>query len=261
MDYCGLLGKNIKYSKSPQIHNGYYLKHGINLNYEIFDLQENEIPTFLHNLYINDIIGFNVTIPYKEYIINFLTRLDSSAAETKSVNTVACYNHELIGYNTDIFGFAESLKKYDINVANKSALIIGNGGVAKSVIYALTNSNIGNIDIIARNFNKIEDNLLKYDINNKFLLGQDIETDRYDLIINCTPIGGANYANMSPLNLESLNKKAVVYDLNYIPQKSLLLCQAENLGVKAINGELMLKLQAYKAIDIWETIINKGVIK
>lgn len=258
MNYCGLLGKNIKYSKSPQIHNEYYAKHRIKLDYKIYDIQKNDIPDFLRCLKYNGIIGFNVTIPYKEYIIKFLTGMEQNATEIGSVNTVACINNELIGYNTDFYGFIESLAKYNIDVSDKKALVIGNGGVSKSVIHALTSLNIGSIDIIARNFKKSETKLLNYNINREFVWGENILTEDYNLIFNCTPIGGANYMNMSPLKLNALGKNTTVYDLNYIPEKSILLSQAEKLGAKIVNGELMLKLQAYKAIDIWKNIINEG---
>ena len=254
MKYTGLLGNNIQYSQSPQIHNEYYKLHGFDFNYKLFDLQKNEIKYFIDNLNNNNIIGFNVTIPYKEHIINFLNQVMYPATEIGAVNTVALSNDKLIGYNTDYLGFIKSLQVEGINYLKGSALIIGNGGAAKSVFFALKDLKIESIDIAGRNKQKILEQFPGID---KFIeFNSIINCNKYDIIVNCTPLGGIKHLEEFPLKLENISEKNIFYDLNYLPEKTRFLHSGEENGAKIINGKNMLKFQAHFAIDIWETSLK-----
>ncbi len=252
MEYVGLLGKNISYSKSPEIHNKYYYEHGIQLDYKIFDVNCDNISNFVKNLRINKIVGFNVTIPYKTEIIKYLDDIDSSADIIGAVNTVLVTNEKLIGYNTDYYGFIKSLEISGFNVSSKTALIIGNGGSARCIFTALKDLNIKCIHVIARDTLKSKANLHGADIFLNLSDYQDgINLEPYDIVVNCTPIGGPNYIHDKLFNITKVNPDALVYDINYGNKESQLLNQARQKGAQVMNGSLMLKNQAVKAMNIW----------
>lgn len=258
MQYVGLLGNNISYSKSPDIHNKYYYEHGIEFDYKIFDVNYDNISNFIKNLRINKIVGFNVTIPYKTEIIKYLDIIDPSAEQIGAVNTVLVTNEKLIGYNTDYYGFIESLKIIGFSVNNKKALIIGNGGSARCIFRALRDLNIKFVHVIARDTLKSKANLNGADkyLNLKdYINGMDLEP--YDIVVNCTPIGGPNYINDRLFNITKVNKTSLVYDINYGNEKSQLLSQARQMGAQVMNGSLMLTNQALKAMKIWIDYVNE----
>lgn len=250
----GLLGNNIGYSKSPQIHNEYYIKNGLPFEYEIFDIEEEQLSNFISKLKSKNIIGFNVTIPYKQKIMRFLDEIDENAKKIGAVNTVLYFDNKLKGYNTDYYGFIKSLKENKIDVKGKNALIIGSGGVAKCVFNALLYLNIKKMKILTRNRSEAATYFNESTIIEKT---NYIDLSQYDLIFNCTPIGGANYPDQVPVNLtENLKNDLIVYDLNYIPSISKLLMQSKNRGIRVLNGKDMLKFQAYEAINIWASHYN-----
>jgi len=253
--YTGLLGNNIQYSASPKVHNEYYRLNGIDFNYLLFDLKQNQITDFVEKLEENNIIGFNVTIPYKEYIINYLDQVTCKAKAIGAVNTVVLENNKLIGYNTDYLGFIKSLKVEGINNLHGRALIIGNGGAAKSIFFALKDLGIEFIDITGRDKCKILRNFCE--IDNFVEFDSIIDCNNYSIIINCTPLGGANYPLEFILKLENTSEKNILYDLNYIPEKTLFLKKGEENGAKIINGKDMLKFQAHFAIDIWQASLKE----
>ena len=258
MKYTGLLGNNISYSKSPDIHNKYYYENNIPLRYKIFDIKEEELPYFIKNLYKKNIVGFNVTIPYKTKILEYIEKLEHPADKIGAVNTVVALKNKLIGFNTDYYGFIESLKIRNIELKEKNSLIIGNGGSALCIYYALMDIGCKNIDALCRNKYKNKEKFRKIRYFHNF--HNDIEYEQYDIIINCTPLGGVNYIKSIPIDLEKvkLKKDVLIYDLNYKPQETLFISQGKKMGITCINGEDMLKFQAYKSIDIWKIYMLNG---
>lgn len=254
MNYSGLLGRNIQYSLSPPIHNEYYKKNNIPLEYKIFDIQQNQVKKFLETLLNNNIIGFNVTIPYKEYIIDFLQELSYPANKIKAVNTVAVNKGKLIGYNTDYFGFIESLKINNINLQGKKSLIIGSGGAAKAVLYGVKDLGVDEIHMVLRRKETIDDHSIY--INKFFNFEEELDLKDYDIVINCTPLGGANYINDCPIKIKNCDENIIFYDLNYNPKVTKFMELGKRYGAKTINGMDMLYSQAYKSIDIWEKILK-----
>lgn len=249
MRICGLLGENISYSKSPDIHTKYYKNKNVLLEYKIFDIKNDELPCFINNLRNNNIIGFNVTIPYKENIIKYLDKIMYPADKIFAVNTVLVKNDILVGYNTDYFGFIKSLQDFNLNLSESSALIIGAGGAAKAVYHALVNLNCKEIIVSSRNAEKA--NLYFGDYCKVISLNNFVDLSKYKMIINCTPLGGINYREKLPIEVDTIKEDTIVYDLVYNPTKTNFLKEAENKGAIIINGESMLEYQAYKAADIW----------
>lgn len=253
MKKCGLLGKNIAYTKSPGIHNDYYKKNNVNLKYEVFDIDEANIDKFFFELKNNDIVGFNVTIPYKEKVLEYLNKLEYPANIIGAVNTVAVKENSYLGYNTDYFGFIRSLKENNIDVKYKKALILGNGGSAKAVFYALRDLEAKTIDIAGRNLSKIEKEFPL--VNNILNINDDLNLYDYDILINCTPMGNINNPIMK-FKIKKTNKNLIIYDLNYEPEKTKLIKLGKKLGLKCINGLDMLRFQAYESIEIWKDTMN-----
>ena len=251
MKTVGLLGENINYSKSPELHNTYYKDNDINLCYKLFDVKIKDLSNFINK--INDnVIGFNVTIPYKESVKKYLCKLEYPANKIGAVNTVINNQGKLIGCNTDYFGFIKSLEVNNINVKNKNILILGSGGAAKAVYYALNDLMIKQIDIACRNIKKCKIDFK--DVDNVYDINDISDITKYYMVINATPLGNIKN-NVIPIKIEKFKKEIIFYDLNYIPKKSSFLEKGEELGLKIINGEEMLYYQALKAIELWKEFI------
>lgn len=235
----GLIGKNIDYSFSVKYFSQKFNDEKIiDSEYVNFDLREIED---FNNLEILKINGLNVTIPYKEKIINYLDEVDKAASIIGAVNTIAKKDNKLIGYNTDYIGFIESFKN---NLNFKNALILGTGGASKAIQYALNIKNI-NFDIGSRKNNK---KYISYDlINNKI--------KDYDLIINTTPLGTFPDVSKKPkINYKLINENHFCYDLIYNPEKTSFLKECERKGARIMNGLEMLKSQAEESWIIWNSV-------
>ena len=152
----GIIGNPVSHSLSPILHNYWFKKYNISAEYKLYEVQENEIKNVIKDLKERKINGINVTLPYKNIIIPHLSRTINDAKDTHSVNTIFMDNEgSLIGENTDVYGFqAGYLQTLSGVSSNKKALIIGAGGVAPSIILALKKSNINEISLINRTYEK-----------------------------------------------------------------------------------------------------------
>lgn len=243
-----LIGENIGYSNSPKIHNEYYKNNNINLYYSILDIKEDKLENFIKRVKKekDKIRGFNITKPYKEKIIKYLDVKDENVRETGACNLVLNKEGKLHGYNTDIYGFKESLRENEIDLKGKNALILGSGGGAKAVLKGLK-------DLEANIYMAFRDEAKKKSFKGvkKFYTLKDIKSTKgFDIIINATSLGNINN-DTSPVDLSEFTKDTVFYDLNYVPDFSLFLKSGKDHGLKVINGSSMLRLQAMKGIEIW----------
>lgn len=242
MHKLGLLGKNISYSFSKTHFNKKFLNEELPYTYENFDIESiSEFPSILKNN--PDLVGLNVTIPYKEQIIPYLDRLDKKALEIGAVNTIAIsQSKQLIGYNTDCYGFKNSIKPF-LKPHHKRALILGTGGASKAVAYTLKELNFS-FDYVSRTSN----NLAKFSYSD--LTKSIINT--HQIIINCSPVGTyPNINNCPNIPYEGISKDHLLYDLIYNPLQTKFLAYGESKGAKTCNGLKMLELQANKAWEIW----------
>jgi len=247
MDNYGLIGKDISYSFSRHYFSSKFKRDQItNASYVNFDSQNiSDVQKYLSNSEIN---GFNVTIPYKEVILPYLDRLDSSAHAIGAVNTIKRSTiGELIGYNTDYIGFKHSLLEYCHSIFSNvskplKALILGTGGASKAVVYALNQLGVV-CTYVSRKKSK---DVLHY---NDLL---SLEMDDYTFIVNCTPLGTSPNINAFPdIPYYQLNTSHILYDLIYNPEKTLFLEKGEKQGATIISGLRMLELQAEAAWEIW----------
>ena len=152
-----IIGNPISHSLSPILHNYWFNKYNINAEYELLNIAESEIPIIINKIKKKEIKGINVTLPYKKSVIPFLSKTINDANETHSVNTIMLgENDSLIGENTDVFGFQAAYLKSIPNKEkkNKKILVLGAGGVAPSIIFALLKSNFLNISLANRTYDK-----------------------------------------------------------------------------------------------------------
>lgn len=241
--YFGLIGKTLSYSFS----RSYFLDKFKTLNlenysYKNFEFEnESDLALFLLDE-VYKLQGFNVTIPYKEIIIPYLDKLDNSAETIQAVNTVLIKGNRLIGYNTDVYGFSESIKPYLKRYHNR-ALILGTGGASKAVKQALTSIGI-QVTLVSRN--PKSDAIISYQDLNEPLFAS------HQIIINTTPVGTFPEVAVCPdIPYEYLTNKHLVYDLVYNPIETLFLKNAKKQGASIQNGLQMLQNQAEKAWKIW----------
>jgi len=233
----GLVGRNISYSFSKKYFEDKFQKLMLNnFSYEIFDLKEiNEVENLFSD---SGILGFNVTIPYKEKIIDYLDELSDEAKKIGAVNCVLIENGKKAGYNTDAYGFEKTLMIHK-KPHQDSALILGNGGAAKAVKYVLDKNGISS-KTVSRNSEINFDNL-------------NIETVKnHKIIIQCTPVGTfPNTEECLDFPFDGLSKEHLVIDLIYNPNYSKFIINSSEKGAKTVNGYYMLEQQAEKAWEIW----------
>lgn len=245
MRKLGLLGRNIGYSFSRNYFAQKFKTEGLThrFSYENFDLASTaDFPEILKKN--PELIGLNVTIPYKEEIIPFLDELSSSAEEIGAVNTIKILgNGTLCGYNTDYYGFITSLQPL-LQPQHKKALLLGTGGAAKAVAYGLAQLGIQTL-YVSR---KKHDNSITYNELTAEILSS------HQILVNCTPLGTFPDTNVFPeIPFEFLTTDHVVYDLIYNPEKTTFLAKAEAQGATIKNGYEMLVLQAEKAWELWNS--------
>lgn len=239
----GLLGKNIDYSFSRTYFAEKFKRENIPAQYLNFDLENIEdFPNIIQNT--SNLIGLNVTIPYKEVVIPYLDALDADAKKIAAVNAIKIgENGKLTGYNTDFIGFSESLKPF-LKPHDKKALILGTGGASKAVAFAF--SQLG-IDFLFVSRQPGPQNLNYSEINKELL-------EQYTILVNCTPLGTFPQIEKHPnIPFEFLNNSHLVYDLIYNPGVTTFMEKAKQKGATVTNGLKMLELQAEAAWKIWNS--------
>jgi len=238
----GLIGKSLSHSFSRSYFEKKFIENELNDHfYKNFELET--IEQFSNVLKTQNLKGLNVTNPYKESIIPFLDELSIEAKEIGAVNCINIVNGKTIGYNTDAYGFGQSIKPF-LDTTHGRALILGTGGASKAVAYAL--KKIGVEVFFATSSNKKNTNIFFYDEINEGMMSA------FKLIINTTPLGLYPNINEAPaLPYHLFTDKHLAYDLIYNPEQTLFLKQAKEKGAVTINGLSMLHLQAQKSWEIW----------
>jgi shikimate dehydrogenase len=243
MKRFGLIGKTLKHSFSKTYFEKKFAEQGINgCSYENFELQSiDEFPDIIANT--PGLRGLNVTIPYKEEVLRFLNSKNEIVEEINACNCINIINGQLHGFNTDAVAFKNSLQK-SLKPYHKCALILGTGGAAKAVQYAL--KELG-IDFLLVSRHKKENQLGYEDVG-----GDTI--GEHHIIINTTPLG--MYPNVDqdpPIPYTDLTPQHLLYDLTYNPPKTKFLQQGEKRGAQIINGYEMLLAQAEESWRIWNS--------
>ena len=251
-----IIGKPLSHSLSPIMHSYWYKKYNINAKYMPIEIEQNKIKEVIEKLKKKQISGINITLPYKQAIIQHLDKIINDAEETHSVNTVYLDNNgDLIGENTDVYGVqAAYLNKINLQKTSNSALIFGAGGVAPSIIYALIKSNLRKISITNRTYEKsifLKQkfpfiNIIKWEDSYKFI-------PDFGLIINATSLGMKNSGQFA-YPIENVNEKATYIDTIYNPLETEMIKNLKQKNIKTFNGLDMLIYQGQKSFYIWNKI-------
>lgn len=258
----GLIGYPLTHSYSPLIHQTALVNSGLTGTYTLFSLPHpQQIGPVVAKLRSGELDGLNVTIPYKRVVIKYLDGLTTSAQAIGAVNTIAWTGEKVIGDNTDASGFGQDLESCSTGhrFFNNHALVLGAGGSASSVVYALLIQG-WSVTIAARRLTQAI--LLSESFHHPNLLTAHWEAvtnhsflKDFSLLVNTTPVGMVPYTDQSPLGDNvALPAGMLVYDLIYNPPKTRLLQLAEKNNATARNGVGMLLHQAVLSFEIWTGI-------
>ncbi len=242
MKKYGLIGHPLTHSFSKKYFTEKFEKEQLtDCEYHLFDISTiNELTTVLKNN--PELKGLSVTIPYKETVMAFLDKIDEEAKIIGAINTIKIENNKLIGFNTDYFGFKQSLKPF-LEISQERALILGTGGASKAVYHALTSLNI-NCLFVSRN--PKQENEISYNDVDEYVI------KHHQIIVNTTPVGTFPNINDKPaIDYSQITSKHLLYDLVYNPAETEFLKEGKLQGAIVLNGLQMLQLQAEKAWDIW----------
>ncbi len=254
-----VIGNPITHSLSPKLHNYWLKENNIDANYDKKKIEEKNLQTIISELKEKKINGINVTVPFKKVVIPYLDKLSPEAEQTQSVNTIILSNDNLVGHNTDIFGFEKAIKNLNFNMQSKKIFILGAGGVVPSIIFALNKMNVSKIIISNRTKEKAE--YLKSQFHNLEVLDWGDIND-FDVIINATSLG----LNKESINLDfsKFDNNKLFYDVIYNPEETNFLKEGKKLGNRTENGKLMFIYQAFEAFKLWHGIepqINNDILE
>ena len=251
----GLIGYPLSHSLSPWIHQSFFEKVDLSGTYKLYEIEPEIFSVKLSEIK-EKVVGFNVTLPYKEKIISYIDKLDETATGSGAVNTVVKKGSDWIGYNTDGIGYIRSLlNDYPTLFNDKQlrVLLIGAGGAARGIFHALLLNGVKNIDITNRTLEHAEQlvedfssttNIYSLDAISKHL-------EHYDLIIQTTSVGMAPKDQEAIICLDAIKKTAIVSDIVYRPLETNLLKEARKQGAHIHYGHTMLLHQAAYAFEIW----------
>ncbi|MFB5629966.1 MAG: shikimate dehydrogenase [Nitrosopumilaceae archaeon] len=252
-----VIGDPIDHSLSPNIHNAAFRELGLDCTYIAYRIPKGELEEGIESLKKIKISGFNVTIPHKVEMIKFLDVINDDCEIIGATNTVSNENGKLIGYNTDMDGFLEPLKKRKLDLEGSKILLIGAGGAARAIAVGFSKEKARKITIANRTLEKANV-LAKFaqkigiDANALTLNQVGDSANGYDIIVNATPIGMNN--EPSPISTKTINEENIVYDIVYKPINTELIKQSKKNGAKIIYGYEMLLGQASIAFKIWHGI-------
>jgi shikimate dehydrogenase len=249
-----VIGDPIDHSLSPAIHNAAFGFLGINCTYIAYRIPKGELTYGVEALKKIQISGFNVTIPHKVDMIKFLDEVDENCKTIGATNTVVNENGFLKGYNTDMDGFLDPIKKRNIECKNSDVLLVGAGGAARAIVTGFSKEKIRKITVANRTKERAYE-LIKFANN----LG--LESDysdlsnagniagKYKFIVNATSVGLKG--NASPISTRAITKDSIVYDIVYMPVETELIEQSKKQGATIIYGWEMLLGQAMRSFEIW----------
>jgi shikimate dehydrogenase len=264
----GLIGYPVGHSLSPKIQNTALKAGGLEGEYSLFPVAPDDLQalnTLMASVRSGEMTGFNVTIPHKQNVIPLLDELTPTAQAIGSVNVIYKRGDKLIGDNTDAPGFLADLKKFltteTRSHGESSALILGAGGSARSVVYALCNDG-WQVTLSARRIEQAQELASLYnDLRAMELHPDSFHLPDVDLIVNTTPIGMTPNVDQSPLPENMvLPKQTKIYDLVYNPRETKLVRDARAQGLQAITGLGMLVEQAALGFTLWTGIKLPGEI-
>lgn len=248
MEFYGLVGEKLSHSLSPEINGKIFKALGIEAAYKLFEIPKEDIKKLGESLKLLKIKGVNVTIPYKEVVIEQLDEISEEAKAIGAINTIALKDGKLYGYNTDYFGFASMLSINNIEVKDKVCVVLGAGGASRAVITYLINEGAKEVYLVSRDKNKVINTSPKV----KIIDYKELENISGDIVINTTPVGMYPKVGVSPISRDIIKKYDTLVDIIYNPKITEFLKIGQELGKKTCGGLYMLVGQAIKAEEIWQ---------
>jgi shikimate dehydrogenase len=261
---AGVIGHPLRHSISPALFKAAFDAAGIDATYEAWDTPPDTLEGRVNSLRGGDYLGANVTVPHKTEVIPFLDERDDVAAKAGAVNTIVHRQGKLTGHNTDVAGFARSLREdAAFDATGKSTMVLGSGGAARAVALALIDAGASVIYCVARQPRKLDRMVL--DLKPLTPSGTTISWAYWgdgsflrslaeaDLLVNCTPVGtaGSDSAGTPVVDAALIHPETVVYDLIYNPPETALVAAAKSRGAKAYSGLGMLVNQAAESFRLW----------
>ena len=253
-ELLGVFGYPVSHSKSPVMHNALFKELNINAVYVALSPAPEALKNALAGFKALHFRGANITIPYKEKVIPFLDKLSPISEFTGSVNTLYYENGKLCGTTTDPYGALKNLETVCSSLKNKKIAILGNGGAAKAISFALLEKQT-ELTIVSRNQEK--GNALASKLKNIFeseiqvLSFEKFNATPFDIILNTTPVGMHPDIFANPLPNAKFHASQIVYDIIYTPKETALLKQAKAQGATILNGEGMLVYQGLSSFKLW----------
>ena len=255
-----VIGNPIEHSLSPKLHNYWIKKNNLDAIYGKLETYESDLSELCKSIKKGDLDGLNITVPFKKSIIPHLDILSSNALKTQSVNTISLSNGNLIGDNTDIDGFELSIRKLNYDVSDKTALILGAGGVVPSIIFSLLRMNVSKIFLSNRTKKKADDLKKVFKEINVVEWG---ELPEFDMIINATTLG-LNKEDKFGFEFLQTGQNKLFYDVIYAPFQTEFSEAGNTQGNLIENGLNMFLFQGQQAFNIWHNVepeINKELIE
>lgn len=252
--FC-IIGDPIDHSLSPAIHNAAFNALGLNCSYIAFRVQEDQLKNSLDSLRAIKIGGFNVTMPHKVKVLDYVDYQDKTVQLVGAANTVNNEDGKFCAYNTDVIGFIKPLHSRKIDFNGFEILVLGAGGAARAVVVALSGEKgITNINIFNRNTDRsteLSNIVKKLGLEATIISNDDIQNiaSKSNLIINTTPLGMNNEKSL--IKSTSIKKDAIVYDIVYKPIITNLVENARTAGAEVVYGYEMLLEQATASFNIW----------
>jgi shikimate dehydrogenase len=261
---AGVIGNPLGHTISPAIFKAAFAAASIDATYEAWETPADVLEGRVNSLRGADFLGANVTIPHKQAVIPFLDGTSDLAGKTGAVNTIVHGDGKLIGHNTDVAGFARSLREdAGCDAKGKRTVVLGSGGAARAVAVALIEAGASVIYVVARQPRKIDQMVVS--LKPLTATGTTISWAYWgdgsylraikeaDLIVNCTPLGaaGSEGAGQSPVAAQLIQAGTTVFDLVYNPAETPLVAAAKSRGAKAVSGMGMLVYQAAESFKLW----------
>jgi shikimate dehydrogenase len=254
-----LLGEPLGHSMSPALHKAIYRQLEIDdASYRTVELPQERLKSFFTGFRVGGFDGVNVTTPHKASVIDLLDEVDSKARLLNAVNCVNRVGNKLTGYNTDVMGFAYSLRQNNVDIDGKQFAILGAGGSAQAVAAVLAEGEASKISIVNRTPERAEELMntilsVNDSIQVEVVSAEELATRSKDLdcVINTTSLGMSPNIKDSPLPDGFFTENTLAFDLVYNPLETKFLQQAQSQGASVLNGMQMLVAQAVYSVEIW----------
>ncbi len=249
-----VIGDPIDHSLSPTIHNAAFRELGLECTYIAYKITKEQLGVEINSLKKIKIAGFNVTIPHKISMLDFLDFQDKNCQIIGATNTVVNEDGYLKGYNTDMDGFLEPIKTRDISIQNSNVLLLGAGGAARAIIAGIAKEKAKHVTIVNRSSEHAEilgafSTSLGLNCEVKTIEEMNNFQPEYDFIINSSSLGLKNESNIVPTKL--INDQTVIYDIVYKPVNTELIKESKKKNAQIIYGYEMLLGQAVRSFEIW----------